>query len=383
VRLTQSRFKADGTRTPKLSWRTPVFAGPAGAKPGWEGLVTAAAPKTVPNPGGGTLVVNAGQTGYFRTAYAPALWARLSADFMRLAPSDQLGLLRDSQALGEAGLGKLSDFLALSRHATAEADPIVLRTLATQLSTLDHSYDGAAGQAAFRAFVRARLDPVLASVGWDAKPGETPNMALLRTAVLETLGQVDDPQVTAEAHRRIEAWLSKPDSLTAETRRVVLAIASAHADAQVWEALHAKARAERDPTQKERYYAYLGASHDPALARRALDLALTDEPGPTLTPEIVSQVSRVYPDLAYDFALAHRTQIEPLLEPDSRVSFYPRLAAGSREAAMLGKLDAFAATIPASTVGEVRKAEAQIRHRREVIDRRLPEVTAWLAAHPG
>jgi hypothetical protein len=50
---------------------------------------------------------------------------------------------------------------------------------------------------------------------------------------------------------------------------------------------------------------------------------------------------------------------------------------------MLGKLKAFAATLPASARGEVEKAASDIRHRQMIAQQRLPEVDRWLAAHRG
>jgi len=41
---------------------------------------------TLDVPGCGTVVVNAGQSGYYRTLYAPQQFAALKSDFARLAP---------------------------------------------------------------------------------------------------------------------------------------------------------------------------------------------------------------------------------------------------------------------------------------------------------
>jgi hypothetical protein len=94
-------------------------------------------------------------------------------------------------------------------------------------------------------------------------------------------------------------------------------------------------------------------------------------------------VSEVYPEKAFDFALAHRAQVEALLEPTSRVTYFTRLASSSRQQGMLDRLAAFRKTAPASTLGEVRKAEAAVQFRLAVIAQRLPEVEQWLAAHKG
>ncbi|MET0272701.1 MAG: M1 family metallopeptidase [Phenylobacterium sp.] len=379
VRLTQGRFGADEASKAARTWHAPVAVTSSGSP--WVGVVSSARAEIAPAQG--AAVVNAGQTGYFRTAYAPELWARLAPQFGKLAAADQLGLLYDSRALGEAGYAPMSDFLALTRHAEPNADPIVLKTLAEQLDALDAYYEGRPGQAAYRAFARARLDPVLARLTWEPKAGETDNDALLRKTLITVLGDLGDPAVIAEARRRFAAYLADPANLSGATRQTVLAIVAANADAATWEQIHQLARASKDVTDKTRLYSYLGASHDPALADRALTLALSGEPSPTDAPELIGAVAGVYPDKAYDFALANRGKVETLLEPTSRSQYFTRLATGSHEPAMVGKLEAFAKTIPASSRGEVDKALASIRFRLAVIDGRLPDVDRWLAGNPG
>src|SRR5690606_14766167 len=107
---------------------------------------------------------------------------------------------------------------------------------------------------------------------------------------------------------------------------------------------------------------YLGSSSDPALADRTLALALSDEPQPTEVPGIVAAVAGAFPDKAYDFAMAHRAKLEEFLEPTSRITYFAQLATGSRDPAMLDKLATLRASVPASTRGEVEKAEAAIRY---------------------
>ena len=64
-------------------------------------------------------------------------------------------------------------------------------------------------------------------------------------------------------------------------------------------------------------YGLLSNSKDEALARRALALALTDEPGATNSSGMISNVSYEHPDLAFDFAVAHREQVDKLVDTTS------------------------------------------------------------------
>jgi aminopeptidase N len=257
-------------------------------------------------------------------------------------------------------------------------EPVVQRILAEQFEAWDLYYDPGPARDRYRAFARARLAPLFARLGWQPRAEESDNDAVLRGALIDTLGRLGDPAVVAEANRRFQASIADPASLTGSARDAVLNIVATRGDAAAWEQLHQLARASMDGSDRSRLWRRLGASEDPVLAERALALAVSGEPKTTEAPGIIAAVGAVFPDKAYDFALAHRAQVEALIEPTSRVGFFTRLASGSRDPAMVGKLDVFARTAPASTLGEIRKAQSAIRVRAEVIQKRLPELDRWL-----
>ena len=381
VRLTQSRFGADEASKAPRSWRAPVTVGGLGQP--WRTVVSASSSAIKAAPASATPLVNAGQTGYFRSRYSPELETRIVAAFPKLAPEDQLGLVYDSRALGEAGYAPLTNFLVIARQAQDAQDPVVLQALINQLDATDDNYKGLATQAAFRAFARARLAPAFARLGWDAKPGESDNAALVRRTLLSALGKFDDPAVLAEARRRFAGLLANPDSLRGASRLTVLQIVASHADATTWDQLHTLAQGSTESTDRSRLYRYLGASHDPALADKALALALTKEPPPTDAPNLISAVAGVFPDKAYDFAIAHRAEVDAMVEPTSRTNFFAVMASGSVSPDIVAKLNAFAETVPASARPAITRTIATINYRLDIIKNRLPDVDRWLAAHPG
>jgi aminopeptidase N len=382
IALTQSRFGVDDSQRTARTWLTPVTVQPVNGGPGWNGLVSAGAPQTakVAAPA----VVNAGQTGYFRTAYAPELWIKLASQFAKLSPADQLGLLYDSRALGEAGLAPMGDFLALAHRAPADADPVVLQALTSNLRALDSLLEDRSGQADFRRFAISRLAPIAARLGWRAKAGEADNDAVLRRAVLTTLGEFGDKAVVAEARQRFAGYLKGADAgMSGAERQTMFAIVAANADPETWTQLRDLAKRSRDVTDRARLYGLLGANDDPALVKQTLDLVLTGELTPSEIPSVIAAVADAHPDEAYDFAVAHRAKVDEVLEPTSRTTFYAETADASRDPAMIGKLDSLAATVPASSRGEIDKAVAAIRYRTGVIRDRAPEIEAWLKAHGG
>jgi aminopeptidase N len=381
VRLSQSRFGVDAASKAPRSWRAPVTVGGLGQP--WRTVVSATSSAIKAAPASATPLVNAGQTGYFRSRYSFELETRVVAAFPKLAGEDQLGLVYDSRALGEAGYAPLTDFMLVAKQAQDAQEPVVLRALINQLDAVDDNYKGLPTQAAFRAFARARLAPAFARLGWDAKPGESDNAALVRRTLLSTLGKFDEPAVIAEARRRFAGLLANPDSLRGAGRLTVLQVVASHADAAAWDQLHALAQKSTESTDRSRLYTYLAISHDAALADKALALALTKEPPPTDAPNLISGVSGVFPDKAYDFAIAHRAEVDAMVEPTSRTNFYAGLASGSLRPDIVAKLNAFAETVPASARPAVTRTVAAITYRLDIIKTRLPEVDRWLAAHPG
>ncbi len=375
VEMSQGEFTRDRPGKQPLSWHVPVVAATVGGSAPARTVVDGKA--TLQVPGCGTLVVNAGQAGYFRTLYPQAQIAQLRTGFGKLATIDQLGLMNDIWALGMAGNQPLTDYLDLAAAVPADAAPEVWQDVVGSLSSINYYYRDSPQQAAFRKYALATLQPVFARVGWEAKPGEADPVRRLRSSLIGALAGLDDQAVIAEARRRHAAG---GDAVPVVLRNVILGIVARNADAATWDKLHAQAKAETTPLIKDQLYGLLAIAKDDALAQRALDLALTDEPGATNSAGMISRVSGEHPDMAFDFVVAHREQVDKLVDSTSRARYYPGIGGGSRDPKMIDKLNAFAdAHIAESSRRATDTAIAGIKYRLEVIEKRLPEVTAWLA----
>jgi aminopeptidase N len=382
IKLTQGEFSRDRPDKKPLAWRVPVVAQTAGAAQQAR-MVVAGGKGAMSVPGCGAVIVNAGQSGYYRTLYAPKQFAVLAAAFGKLAPIDQLGLLADSAALGMAGLQDASRVLDLAAATPLSAEPQVWERIASVFSSIHGMYGmEAARRKRFADFAIARLAPVMAQVGWDARAGEPATVANLRESLAGTLGALGDAATIAEAQRRYGAMGSDQAAVPGPLRAAILSVVARNADAKTWHALHAAAVAEKTPMIKDHLYRLLAAAADPALAQRALDLALTDEPGVTLSAAMVARVAEDHPDLAFDFALANIARIGQRVDSSSRSRYFPRLASGSADPAMVGKLNAYAgANLAPGSRRDVDTAIADIQYRIKLRGTRLPEIDAWLAAH--
>jgi aminopeptidase N len=378
VTLRQAEFTRDRQGQPAKAWRVPVIASTVG---GGEvrTLVTGGA-GTLSVPGCSPVVVNSGQTGYYRTLYAPALLERLTAGFSRLKPIDQIGLLADNWGLGLAGYQSAAEALDMVDAVPADANPQVWARAAAILGSVHNMYEAdPARRAMVERYASRKLSPVLARIGWTPKAGEAPTVPVLRADLIRTLGEMRDAAVVSEANRRLAA--GDPLATGGPLRSTILAVTARNVDSAGWERLRAQARAERSPLVKAQLYRLLGTAADPELARRALDLALTDEPGATTSAGILSTVAGEHPDLAFDFAIRNREKVEGLVDISSRSRFIAGLGGGSADPAMVAKLEDFATRyMTPQSRGRVDVAISSIRDRVRVRTTRLPDITRWLEA---
>ncbi|HLN48516.1 MAG TPA: M1 family aminopeptidase, partial [Steroidobacteraceae bacterium] len=381
--VAQGRFAIDAASTTAQLWHVPVLVAPIGA---------AAAPIVVSGPdpqatevaGCGALVINAGQSGYFRSRYSAPGLTEITAAYGALSPDDQLGVLNDRNALANAGLEPMAAFLDLTKRFPTDADPVVASTLAEQLWGLDMIYDGLPSQAAFRAYARSVLDPLFARVGWDKRPNEGDNVALLRSELIAALSALDDPSVQAEARKRFDRYVIDASSLDAGTRRTALRVVAAHADALTWDQLHRMAKSAATELEREELYDLLAAVHNEVLVQQALQLASSGEPPPTIAPEMIATASNRHPKIAFDFTVAHWDAISSLIEPTSQARFVPSLLDTASDPQLLDSLDAFAEHhIPPDARQGVRKTESAVRYRAAIRQDRLPEVDQWIQSQVG
>jgi len=380
--LEQAEFSNDRPAKAPLGWRVPVIARVAGQAPASTLVVDGKATLVV--SGCGPVVVNAGQTGYFRTWYPPAQCASLRESFASLEPIDQLGVLDDFFALALAGQLPMSDPLELVARIAVDADPTLWDSIARRLEAIDTLYRGEpVRQARWRSFAVARLAPVLARIGWEERSDEPPPLRVLRVRLVEALGSLGEGATVGEARRRYAARASDPAAFPPPLRKAIVSVVARHADAATWDALRASAQTEASPVLKDRLYRDLANARDETLARRALELAISDEPSATVAAAMVGDVAEEHPDLAFDFALAHAEQMKSRVTESSRSRYYAGLAMHSNDPAMVGKIGRFAAaSIPAASRRPAQAAMAQVGFRAEIVRSRLPEIDAWLQARP-
>ena len=380
VTLTQGQFSSDRRSGPSLSWHVPVRASAGGAV---SQAVTEGRTTRMTVEGCGPLLINAGQTGYYRTLYKPDETEALRAAFPTLSPVDQYGAMQDALALSRSGYQPMDRALVLMDAVAPTANGKVVERAVLDWADLYSTLDGdKTSQAAIAARIGAH-GARLKAIGLTPREGEAPVDALLRPVLITELGRVGDPAVVAEANRLFAAWIQDRNAIPGSLKSAWLEVVARNATPATWNALHAAARTTASQAERSSLYGLLSSARDETLARQALELAISGEPGKTISSSMITTVAESHPQLAFDFVLAHLAQINPLVDLSGRSRFVAGLVSDSGDEALIPRLEAYGqATFTPENRKPIQSAVTRIRWQAANLGRIRSETAAWLKAHP-
>lgn len=378
LKLTQEEYTRDRIGEPSTRrWHVPLLVSVGGGAP--QRSVMADGSATLTLDGCGPVVINAGQLGYYRTLYTRTELSQLTAALPQLAPIDQRGLIADQLELGLSGYQPLSGPLELLAALPETANPRVAADAVGRFDSLYDRLDGdAAGQAALAKRVIALWKPRLDALGYDSRSGDTLPDADLRATLVSVLGHMGEPGVVAEARRRFAAFDRNPHALDGPLQQDWLAIVARNATPADWDKLARMAQASKSTVARSDLYDHLGGARDIVLAKRALDLALTDTPGKTTSASIIASVAANHSELAFDFFLAHRAAVLALVDASGQTTYVERLAGHAYSPSMVDKLTAYEQSLPADAKKPVERALGRLKNRLAIKDRIDHETLAWL-----
>jgi aminopeptidase N len=378
--LAQERFTVNYPNPTPLTWQVPVSVAGADGRATYT-LLAGKTGTAQGGPCGGRVKLNAGNVGYYRVMYEPAMFAELKSSIRELPDADRLNLLGDTWALAEAGREPATDYLELAEALRDETSLALWEEILTRVVSIDELEVGRPGRAGFEAYARGLLGGVFARVGWDAKPGEPKSTEQLRGRLIEALGYLGDQQVIAEARRRFQSFVNRPDSLSPELRAPVFSVVGHYADRDTYERLRKLARETQSVEEKQRFYFALASALDPKLAEEALKLALTDELPREVAPYLLFAVAGQgeHDEMVWRFAQAHLKELTGKLSEFAAVSYVPSLFGIFTDASRADELEAFAkANLPAEAAPDVAKAAEDIRFHAAFKERELPRIEAWV-----
>jgi aminopeptidase N len=382
LRLAQERFTIHQKSPQPLTWRVPVTIGHPLTRTLPQTLLVSTKPEesSFGSVAGMPSKVNYGDTGYYRVAYAPELFASISTNVAKYSEGDRLNLLNDTWALVETGRSPVTYYLDLAASLREDASPTIQQQICGRFWFVDRLARDRQERDALRAWARAFLQPQLARLGWEPKNDESPLDALLRADVIAQLGAFGDEAVTREAKLRFEKFLADPATLTGDLRGAVLTIIGRGADDSTYDKLRSLGKAETSTEQKRLLYSALAASRNPVHAKQTLALTLTDELVPRAATTLVNQVADLGEHAAqtWDFAKSNLDALIAKLGALEANQYIPELFRHFADAKRADELEAFAKVhLPADCAPAVARTADEVRHHAELRNRVLPEVEKW------
>jgi len=382
VTLAQERFTLNDPGAVPLAWNVPVIlADGAGAR---RTVLLEREPQKLGFERCGAMLANAGDTGYYRSQYDDRNFGRLVPALQGLPAPDRLRLLSDTFALAQAGRVDATRYLALVENLGAETDRTIWDQVTGALRFLRELIDSRGDQAVFDRYIARLLETPFARVGWDARPGEAADAALLRRSLIEALGRAGHGAVVREAQSRFAARAKK--AIDPAIRPAVLNVTGRYADEATFEALLERMRSATDMSDKWEAQAALRQVRDPRLLQRLMELMLTDELPPS---DAVFNLTHIGEDsgrveIVWRFVLEHLPAILAKASARGRPHVLPDAASAFSDAARAEELIALTRThLDATALYQAEKGADWIRLKAAVKAREARRAIDWAQARLG
>jgi aminopeptidase N len=311
IRLSQQRFLKNGIDSAHPRWKIPLrirtdFAvAPHYEMLGDDGQTVPAGRCDEP------LSLNADDIGYYRVKYDAETLRNNLAAFSHMPDADRIALLDDGWALTLVGSEPLSDYLALASAMGSHLNATTWTQIDGALERIAYDEYNLPSYPHFEAVARSLVRPAVDSLGWTPKPGEAADVQQLRRVLLGSLGEWDDTEVIHEAQKRFEAFMAARSAISSDDQAFLLSIVAQYADAATFDRMHALAKSASDNTEIRRFYMALMSVRDPALAKQALQIALSSEIPPQVNDLrifLLGQLAIRHPRLSWD-ALTSQTEL--------------------------------------------------------------------------
>ncbi len=380
--LRQERFVIRYPDAPPEQWQVPIDWGRAGdRKPSGNTLLREKAANISAGPCDGALKLNFGDIGYYRTQYDPATLADLAVEIEKMQPADRVNLLADSWALIEANrLAPAGYFSMVHEVENDDRTRAVWREVMGAFSRIDRLERGFPGRPAFQAYARAVLHKPFDRIGWNAAPGESEDIAILRSRLISALGDLNDSGIAAEAKRRFAQFVEHPGSLDVNLRDAVVGVAGRIADQSIYDELRKLARQAGDAHDRMRYYRAMARAVDPSLVEQTLQMTLGNQLPPEQSSELILIIAAgEHPDLALKFVKQNFAALAARRSPEFRYFFMSSLMANFAEPAYARELAAFG-PVNETSGGRIEalRAEAKIMEAADFRAHQLRAINEWI-----
>src|SRR5213596_149824 len=306
VRLAQERFAVNFKNAPPLQWKIPLTYSLVGEAPATL-LMTSKIDNLQNIPADRALKLNVNGAGNYRVEYDEPSWNLLLEALPKLGVEDRVDLLSDAWALVQPDRASVSLYFGLVEKLPPSTELAEREQIINVLDFINRLFVGSPEREKFQRYAQSLLRPTFETLGWEPKEGQPPTAGNLRADLINTLGDLNDPEIITGCRERFEKYLANPASLAPDLRPSVLAVVGHYADEKTWTKLHELGLKTTSIEEKQNYYNALAETTDPQLVKKTLAIALTDQLPTSRATQLVPRVARDsgHPDIAWEFAKAN------------------------------------------------------------------------------
>ncbi len=262
------------------------------------------------------VLANAGAKGYYRSGYESDAVRSIAKDVeTALTPAERIRLLSDVWASVQVSREPIGDYLAVAQGLQTDRISAVLSEMISQLDYIGEHLVNDSDRESYDLWVRQLLTPAAKDVGWEPKPGESPDQRSLRARLMHALGYTArDPEVEAVALKLTNQAMQNPSSVDRELLFAALPIAARNGDSALYDTVLARVKSAKTPEEEYLYQQILSRFSDPKLLERTLKYATSPEVRSQDSLIVISGVMRnpAGTKLAWDFVRAHWNEIANL-----------------------------------------------------------------------
>src|SRR5881409_1739480 len=380
VRLTQERFALNFKNAPPLQWKIPLTYSLVGEAPATL-LMTSKIDNLQNIPADRALKLNVNGAGNYRVEYDELSCNLLLVALPKLGVEDRVNLLSDAWALVQPDRASVSLYFRLVEKLPPSTELAEREQIINVLDFINRLFVGSPEREKFQRYAQSLLRPTFETLGWEPKEGQPPTAGNLRADLINTLGDLNDPEIITGCRQRFEKYLANPASLAPDLRPPVLAVVGRYADEKTWTKLHELGLKTTSIEEKQNYYSALAESIDPKLVKKTLPIALTDELQTSRAIFLVAGVARDsdHPDIAWEFAKANMKALLAKTDAVGVNRFAPSLFTFFPDDLRADELKSYAKdNLPSASAPEVAKAVDEIQFRAEFKKRLATQLRAWV-----
>jgi puromycin-sensitive aminopeptidase len=256
-----------------------------------------------------------GGHGFYRVRYVPDLIDRLlNRGIDRLAVTERFNLINDTWATTVAGLMPIADYLDLTSRFTTERDKNVWAVLLDSFSFLNRIIT-VEDRPALETFLRGRIGPAVADLGWVPRSGESELTKQLRGELIGAQGKLgNDPDIQRRAAELYRAYRNDTTAVDPNVVPSLVAILAHTGDATRYEEFDERFRTAATPQEERRYLFSLASFQPKPLLERTLARTISGDIRTQDAPFLVSAIlGNVYGrELAWNFVKSNWEKMDQL-----------------------------------------------------------------------